>query len=99
MDGLFSHVHDATIRTLAVNGYATEEVPAQVCCGALHAHAGLADDARALARANIPPFGGSHPPIPVKSAGFGPQLKAYGGAPFVSRVPALTDLPPPPRPG
>src|SRR5213082_3877915 len=37
MEGLFSHVHDATIRTLQVNGYAVGEAPAQVCCGALHA--------------------------------------------------------------
>src|SRR6266516_3276314 len=36
MEGLFSHVHDATIRTLEVNGYAVREVPEQVCCGALH---------------------------------------------------------------
>src|SRR6266571_2239178 len=33
MEGLFSHVHDATIRTLKVNGYAVREVPEQVCCG------------------------------------------------------------------
>src|SRR5205823_9682893 len=45
MDGLFSHVHDATIRTLQVNGYEVREVPTQVCCGALHAHAGLRDEA------------------------------------------------------
>src|ERR1041384_6080371 len=41
MDGLFSHVHEATIRTLTVNGYDVSEVPGQGCCGALHAHAGL----------------------------------------------------------
>ena len=92
MDGLFSHVHDATIRTLAVNGYATEEVPAQVCCGALHAHAGLADDARALARANIAAFGDGDAPIAVNSAGCGAQLKAYGDAAFVSRVRDVTEL-------
>src|SRR5438445_799825 len=39
MDGLFAHVHDATIRTLAVNGYEVREVAGQVCCGALPAHA------------------------------------------------------------
>src|SRR5207249_1014346 len=44
MDGLFSHVHDATIRTLAVNGYEVRAVAGQVCCGALHAHAGLRDE-------------------------------------------------------
>ena len=51
MDGLFAHVHDATIRTLQVNGYSLREVPEQVCCGALHAHAGLRAEARLLARA------------------------------------------------
>src|SRR5207253_8898140 len=56
MDGLFSHVHDATIRTLEVNGYSVREVPEQVCCGALHEHAGLEPDARRLARLNIAVF-------------------------------------------
>src|SRR2546425_8006928 len=57
MDGLFSHVHDATIRTLEVNGYAVREAPGQVCCGALHAHAGLPHEARTLARQNLAAFG------------------------------------------
>jgi len=92
MDGLFSHVHDATIRTLAVNGYAVEEAPAQVCCGALHAHAGLADDARALARANIAAFGDGETPIVVNSAGCGAQLKAYGDKAFAARVRDVTEL-------
>jgi glycolate oxidase iron-sulfur subunit len=100
MDGLFSHVHDATIRTLAVNGYAAEEAPAQVCCGALHAHAGLADDARALARANIAAFGDGDAPIVVNSAGCGAQLKAYAhllphepaAAQFAARVRDVTEL-------
>ena len=46
MEGLFRHVHDATIRTLTVNGYTVRETAAGGCCGALHAHAGLADEAR-----------------------------------------------------
>jgi len=92
MDGLFSHVHDATIRTLAVNGYATEEVPAQVCCGALHAHAGLADSARALARANIAAFGEGDTPIVVNSAGCGAQLKGYADKAFAARVRDVTEL-------
>jgi len=92
MDGLFSHVHDATIRTLAVNGYAVEEVPAQVCCGALHAHAGLADDARALARANIAAFGDGDAAIVVNSAGCGAQLKGYGDTAFAARVRDVTEL-------
>jgi glycolate oxidase iron-sulfur subunit len=100
MDGLFSHVHDATIRTLAVNGYAVAEVPAQVCCGALHAHAGLAGQARALARTNIAAFGGSDAPVVVNSAGCGAQLKAYdhllpgdaAAARFAARVRDVTEL-------
>ena len=59
MDGLFAHVHAATIRTLEVNGYEVREVAGQVCCGALHAHAGLRDEARRLASANVLAFGRS----------------------------------------
>jgi glycolate oxidase iron-sulfur subunit len=80
MDGLFGHVHDATIRTLAVNGVATVEVPRQVCCGALAAHAGRDDQARALARENVLAFDAAAPgaTIVTNSAGCGAMLKAYG---------------------
>ena len=40
MDALFDHVHEATRRTLEANGYRVVEMPGQVCCGALHEHAG-----------------------------------------------------------
>jgi len=76
--GLFSHVHDATVRTLSVNGYETREVPGQGCCGALHAHAGLLDEARALARVNVAAFGDGDEPIVVNSAGCGALMKEYG---------------------
>src|SRR5207244_2293730 len=77
MDGLFSHVHDATVRTLEVNGYAVRDAPGQVCCGALHAHAGLEHEARALARQNVAAFahGGGDEPVVVNSAGCGALLK------------------------
>jgi glycolate oxidase iron-sulfur subunit len=79
MQGLFSHVHDATIRTLSVNGYEVREVSGQVCCGALHEHAGLPAEARALARANIAAFGDDcDDPIVVNSAGCGALMKEYG---------------------
>jgi glycolate oxidase iron-sulfur subunit len=78
MQGLFSHVHDATLRTLAVNGYQVHEVTGQGCCGALHAHAGLLDEARALARINIEAFGDGDEPIVVNSAGCGALMKEYG---------------------
>jgi glycolate oxidase iron-sulfur subunit len=80
MNGLFRHVHDATVRTLTVNGVAVREVTAQACCGALAAHAGAADAARTLARANVRAFDAAAPGLPVvtNSAGCGAMLKAYG---------------------
>lgn len=98
MDGLFSHVHDATIRTLEVNGYTVREVPTQVCCGALHEHAGLEHDARRLARLNVAAFGDGDETIVVNSAGCGAMLKEYGhlldasGARFATRVKDVTEL-------
>ena len=104
MDGLFAHVHDATIRTLAVNGYDVRAVAGQVCCGALHAHAGLRDEARALARQNVAAFGSGGEPIVVNSAGCGAMLKEYAhllgeegstggdGVSFAARVKDVTEL-------
>lgn len=105
MEGLFSHVHDATIRTLQVNGYMVQEAPAQVCCGALHAHAGLRSEARRLAAANVAAFGASDTPIVVNSAGCGAMLKEYAhfvpggergaagaGAAFAARIRDVTEL-------
>ena len=78
MEGLFSHVHEATKRTLAVNGFEVREVSGQVCCGALHEHAGLVEEARALARVNVDAFGDGEEPIVVNSAGCGALMKEYG---------------------
>ena len=79
MEGLFSHVHDATERTLRVNGYVLMAAPRQQCCGALHVHAGLTEPAKALARRNVRAFA-EHPDaaIVVNSAGCGAALKRYG---------------------
>jgi glycolate oxidase iron-sulfur subunit len=99
MQGLFSHVHEATVRTLSVNGYETREVSGQGCCGALHAHAGVVDEARALARVNVEAFGGGEEPIVVNSAGCGALMKEYGrllgderGERFGARVRDVTEL-------
>ena len=99
MDGLFAHVHDATIRTLEVNGYSVREAPAQGCCGALHAHAGLRREAQALARDNLAAFGAGDEPIVVNSAGCGAILKEYGyllggddATRFAARVKDVTEL-------
>jgi glycolate oxidase iron-sulfur subunit len=78
MDGLFSHVHRATERTLRANGYRTVDVPGQGCCGALHAHAGLHDQAVALARTNVAAFNRvPEAAIVVNAAGCGAMLKEY----------------------
>src|SRR5213079_2780306 len=86
----------ATVRTLGVNGWAVREVPGQVCCGALHAHSGLRDEARLLARANVAAFGPGDEPIVVNSAGCGAMLKEYehlvDATSFAARVRDVTEL-------
>jgi glycolate oxidase iron-sulfur subunit len=78
MSTLFSHVHDATRRTLEANGYRVVEVSGQTCCGALHEHAGDGKGARALAAANVEAFADQADFIVVNSAGCGALLKDYG---------------------
>jgi glycolate dehydrogenase iron-sulfur subunit len=78
MDTLFGHVHAATRRTLEANGYRVIEVPAQVCCGALHEHAGDGPGARALAQANVDALADRADFVVVNSAGCGALLKDYG---------------------
>ena len=78
MDALFSHVHAATRRTLEVNGYRVVEILGQVCCGALHEHAGDVDAARTLAATNVNALADGADFIVVNSAGCGALLKDYG---------------------
>ncbi|HEU5304360.1 MAG TPA: (Fe-S)-binding protein, partial [Gemmatimonadales bacterium] len=78
MNALFGHVHQATRRTLEVNGYRVVEGPGQVCCGALHEHAGDRAGAQALAAANTAALAGQADFVVVNSAGCGALLKDYG---------------------
>jgi glycolate oxidase iron-sulfur subunit len=79
MEGLFTDTNRATERVLRVNGYAVVSARGQRCCGALHAHAGDVDTARALARRNIEAFEKSGADvIAVNSAGCGAMMKDYG---------------------
>ncbi len=55
-EGLFARINRATARVLEVNNCATSAPARQVCCGALHAHAGDLEGARSLARRNIEAF-------------------------------------------
>ncbi|WP_158508776.1 (Fe-S)-binding protein [Gemmatirosa kalamazoonensis] len=79
MRGLFRHTNAATKRVLRENDYALADTRGQACCGALHAHAGDLDAARALARANVAAFERSSAEwIVVNSAGCGAMMKEYG---------------------
>ncbi len=79
MKELFESTNRATHRVLLVNGYDVRNVPHQRCCGALHLHAGDAETARALARANIAAFeraGVEY--VAVNASGCGATMKEYG---------------------
>ena len=76
-EGLFARVNRATERVLRANGFAVSAPKQQVCCGALHAHAGDLDGARELARKNIAAFD-SDVPIITNAGGCGAMLTTYG---------------------
>jgi glycolate oxidase iron-sulfur subunit len=79
MEGLFADVNTATERTLVVNDYVVTRPSDQVCCGALHAHAGDDGAARELAKANVAAFERVDCDyICVNAAGCGAMMKEYG---------------------
>jgi len=75
-EGLFARVNRATERVLEANNFNVEIPSNQVCCGALHAHAGDLDGARELARKNIAAFD-SNAPIITNAGGCGAMLLTY----------------------
>jgi glycolate oxidase iron-sulfur subunit len=78
-EGLFRRVNEATRRVLAANNYETVVPREQVCCGALHAHSGDLEGARALARRNIVAFeAAGEVPIVTNAGGCGAMLCSYG---------------------
>ena len=78
-EGLFAHVNRATERVLRANGFQVDTPRQQVCCGALHAHAGDLDGARGLARRTIKAFGSDERlPIVTNAGGCGAMLNSYG---------------------
>ena len=79
MAGMYARTNTATKRTLSVNNYSCVEAPGQLCCGALHAHAGDLDTARELARKNVAAFERAAADFVVSNAaGCGAMLKEYG---------------------
>ncbi len=74
----FARLHEATIRVLQANGCEVVAPAGQICCGALHVHAGRREEARELARRNIAAF--EKEPvyaILTNAAGCGSTLKEY----------------------
>ena len=78
MRAAFGETQRSTERLLERAGHRVASPRAQVCCGALHAHAGDGATARALARENIAAFEGGEGPIVVTAAGCGAHLREYG---------------------
>ncbi|HYL34665.1 MAG TPA: heterodisulfide reductase-related iron-sulfur binding cluster [Bryobacteraceae bacterium] len=75
----FARLNEATVRVLQKNGCEVSIPEAQTCCGALHVHAGLAEQARKLARCNIDALReGGFDAIITNAAGCGSTLKEYG---------------------
>ena len=94
MDAWQRDVHHASQRVIEATGHTvTPTGPLAPCCGALHAHGGLAPEARSRATATIAALSNDDRPILVNSAGCGAAMKEYGrllgtdaAASFSSRV-------------
>jgi len=75
----FARLNEATVRVLQTNGCEVVIPEAQTCCGALAAHAGMREQARAQARTNIDALkNGKFDAIITNAAGCGSTLKEYG---------------------
>ena len=76
---LFRQTNWATARVLQENGCDVVVPQNQVCCGAIHFHAGTSEPAREMADANVQAFdAGSVDAVIVNVAGCGSMLKDYG---------------------
>ncbi|HLH47077.1 MAG TPA: (Fe-S)-binding protein, partial [Acidimicrobiales bacterium] len=79
MDAWQREVHEATQAVVEATGAGVRPTgDAAPCCGALHVHAGLADETRRLARRMMHALAGDAPVL-VDSAGCGAAMKGYGG--------------------
>ena len=74
----FAELNRATVRVLTRNGVEVVVPAGQGCCGALHAHSGFREEARALARRNIDAMlDDGCDAIVTNAAGCGSTLKEY----------------------
>lgn len=78
MRASFGDTQRSTVAVLERSGHRVGAPADQVCCGALHAHAGLGQRSRQLARQNVRAFALGDGPIVVTAAGCGAHLRAYG---------------------
>lgn len=87
-EGLYGRVNAATVRVLQANGFEVVTVRGQECCGALHAHSGDLEGARARAKLNVECFEASGVDrVVVNAAGCGATMKEY--AHLLSHDPAF----------
>jgi glycolate oxidase iron-sulfur subunit len=79
MDAMFGETHRNSIRLLNAAGYDVLTPAGQECCGALFAHGGQMERARALARRNVAVFNEAEVDwVVINAAGCGSTLKEYG---------------------
>jgi glycolate oxidase iron-sulfur subunit len=78
MSEVFAETNEATVRVLARNGFRVVVPSQQQCCGALHLHGGLREEAKALARRNLDAFPDDVDAIIINAAGCGSAMKEYG---------------------
>jgi glycolate oxidase iron-sulfur subunit len=75
----FARLNEATVRVLQKNGCEVVVPAGQNCCGALHVHSGLREEARALAKRNVDVImKEKYDAIITNAAGCGSTLKEYG---------------------
>ncbi len=105
MNLLFGETNEASVRLLTAAGCDVFTPRTQGCCGALYAHGGNLDEARACARRNIAAFEQQDlDAIIINAAGCGSTLKEYGhllkddpawaerGRAFSAKVKDLTEV-------
>jgi glycolate oxidase iron-sulfur subunit len=74
----FARQNEATVRVLQTNGCEVVIPKDQGCCGAMHLHSGLREEARRLARRNIDAvLAGGYDAVISNAAGCGAMLKEY----------------------
>jgi glycolate oxidase iron-sulfur subunit len=71
-------MNESTVRVLQKNGCDVTIPEGQTCCGAIHVHMGLRDEAAAMARRNIDAIlGANYDAVVTNAAGCGSTLKEY----------------------